>query len=109
MNSAVYGKTMKILRNRIDVRLVGYKKWYFKWTSKPSYMSQKIFENYLVTIHENKVALTPNKQAYAKMCISDFSKVLMYKCHEDYIKNKYDNNSILLVTDINSFSNLSNY
>ena len=44
-------------------------------------MSQKIFENYLVTIHESKVALTPNKQAYAKMCISDFSKVLMYKCH----------------------------
>ena len=44
-------------------------------------MSQNIFENYLVTIHESKVTLTPNKQAYAKMCISDLSKVLMYKCH----------------------------
>ena len=81
MNSAVYGKTMKSLRNRIDARLAGYEKWYFKWISKPSYMSQKIFENYLVTTHESKGTLTPNKQAYAKMCISDFSKVLMYKCH----------------------------
>ena len=37
----MYGKAMENLRDRIDVRLVSNKKDYLKWTSKPSYMSQK--------------------------------------------------------------------
>ena len=36
------------------------------------------------------------------MCILDLSKVLMYKLHFDYIKNKYGNNSRLLFTDTDS-------
>ena len=55
---------MENLRNRIDVKLVSNKKDYLKWTSKPSYMSQKIFDNDLVTIRKEKVTLTHNKQAY---------------------------------------------
>ena len=50
MNKAVYGKTMENLRNRIDVKLVSNKKDFLKRTSKPSYMSHKIFGNYVVTI-----------------------------------------------------------
>ena len=49
--SNVYGKTMENLRNKIDVELVNNKKDYLKWTSKPSYMSQKMFDNDLVPIH----------------------------------------------------------
>ena len=33
------------------------------------------------------------------MCILELSKVLMYEVHYDYIKNKYDNKSKLLLTD----------
>ena len=36
------------------------------------------------------------------MCILELSKVLMYKFHYDYIKNKYGNNSRLLFTDFDS-------
>ena len=77
MNNVVYGKTMENLRNRIDVKLVSNKKDYLKWTSKPSYMSHKIFDNDLVAIRKNKVTLTRNKPAYTGMCILELSKVLM--------------------------------
>ena len=33
------------------------------------------------------------------MCILELSKVLMYKFHYNYIKNKYGNNSRLSLTD----------
>ena len=41
------------LRNRIDAKLVSNKKDYLKWTSKPSYMSHKVFDNDLVVICKN--------------------------------------------------------
>ena len=72
---------MENLRNRIDVKLVTNKKDYLKWTSKPSYMSHKIFDNDLVVTHKNKVILTLNKPAYIGTCILELSKVLMYKFH----------------------------
>ena len=53
-----YGKTIENLRNRINVRLGSNKKDYLKWTSKPSYLSQKIFDNDLVAIPNSKVKLT---------------------------------------------------
>ena len=65
-------------------------------------MSQKIFHNDLVTTSESKVTITLNKPAYIEMCILDLSKVLNYKFHYDYIKNKYGNNSRLLFTDTDS-------
>ena len=54
-------------------------------------MSHKIFGNNLVVIWKSKLALKLNKPAYVGMCIFELSKVLMYKFHYDYIRNKYDN------------------
>ena len=48
------------------------------------------------------MTLTLNKTACIGKCILEFSKVLMYEFHYDYIKNKYGNNSRLLVTDTDS-------
>ena len=100
MNNTVHGK-MENLKNKIDVKHVNKKTNYLKWTSKPSHISHKIFENYLVAIF--KVILTPNKPAYVGMCILDLSKLSMYEFHYDYIKNKYGNNWKLLFTDTDSF------
>ena len=83
MNNAVHGKTMENLRNRIDVKLVSNKQDYVKWTTKPRYMSHKIFENDLVAICKNKVTLLLNKSAYIGVCILELSKVLMYEFHYD--------------------------
>ena len=94
-------KKMKNMRDRIDLRLVSNKKYYLKWTTKPSYMSQKIFDDDLVAICKSKFRLKLNKPAHVGMCILDLSKV-MYKFHYDYIKNKYSNNSRLLFTGTDS-------
>ena len=56
---------MEKLRKRTDVKLAKNEKdLYLKWTSKPSYMSQKIFDNDLVAMHRSKVRLTLNKSVY---------------------------------------------
>ena len=65
--------------------------------SKPSSMSQKVFNIDLVTICKNKITLTLNKPAYVGMCTLYSNKVLICKFHYDYIKDKYGNNSKLLL------------
>ena len=61
-------------------------------------MLHKIFDNNLVAMRKSKLALKLNKPAYIGMCIFELSKVLMYEFHNDYIENKYDNKSKLLLT-----------
>ena len=51
---------MENLRNIIDLEIVNNEKGYLKWTSKPSYMSRKIFEINLVAICKGKVTLMLN-------------------------------------------------
>ena len=102
MNNTVCGKTMENLRNKIDVRLAKNEKDYLKRTSKPGYMSQKTFDHDLMAICKSEATLASNKPAYAGVCKLDLSKVLMYEFNYDYIKNKYDNNSRLLLTDNDS-------
>ena len=61
----MYSKTIENLKNKTDVRFVrNKKKSYLKWTSKPNYTLQKIFDNDLVPIRKNKVTLMLNKSAY---------------------------------------------
>ena len=60
---------MENFRKRIDVKLVNNQNDYLKCTSKPNYMSHKIFDNNLVAIRKSKVALKLNKPAYIRMCI----------------------------------------
>ena len=102
MNNAIYGKSVENLRNRINVKLVNNEKGYLKCTSKPSYISRKIFDYYLVAVCKRKVALKLSRPAYIGICISELSKVLMYNFHCDYIENKFGNNSRLLFRDIDS-------
>ena len=86
MNNSVYGKTMENLRKRIKVRLVNNAKDYKKYVSRPSFVSEKIFNKNLVAIHEIKPVLTLDKQIYVGFTILDLSKLLMYEFHYKYIK-----------------------
>ena len=99
MNNSVFGKTMEDLCKRVDVRLVTDKMKLDKLTTKPTYVSSKIFNENLMAVHKVKETLTLNRPAYVGMCILDLSKMLMYDFHYNYIKKKYDNRARLLFTD----------
>ena len=74
---------MENLRKRIDVELVSNKKYYLKWTSKPSYVTHNIFGNDLVVIRKNIVTLMLGKPGYIGMSILELSKILIDEFHYD--------------------------
>ena len=104
MNNSVFGKTMENLHKRVDIRLVTNEKKLDKLTSKPTYVSSKIFNKNLMAVHKVKETLTLNRSAYVGMCILDLSKTLMYDFHYNYIKKKYNNRARLLFTDTDSLT-----
>ena len=104
MNNSVFGKTMENIRKRVDVRLVTNKEKLLKLSSKPTYVSSKIFNENLVAVHKIKETLTMNRPAYVGACILDLSKTLIYDFHYNYIKHKYDNKAKLLFTDTDSLT-----
>ena len=104
MNNSVFGKTMENIRKRVDVRLVTDEKKLLKLTSKPTYVSSKIFNENLVAVHKIKETLTLNRPAYVGMCILDLSKTLMYDFHYKYIKEKYGQKAKLLFTDTDNLT-----
>ena len=75
-----------------------------KLTSKPTYVSSKIFNENLMAVHKIKEVLTLNRPAYVGMCILDLSKTLMYDFHYNYIIEKYGNKAELLFTDTDSLT-----
>ena len=104
MNNSVFGKTMENIRKRVNVKLVTNVKKLLKWTSKPTYISSKIFNENLVAVHKTKEQIKLNKPAYVGMCILDLSKTLMYDFHYNYIKQHYGSKAKLLFTDTDSLT-----
>ena len=104
MNNSVFGKTMENIRKRVNIKLVTDVKKLLKWTSKPTYISSKIFNENLVAIHNTKEQIKLNKPAYVGMCILDISKTLMYFFHYKFIKDKYGSKAKLLFTDTDSLT-----
>ena len=103
MNNSVFGKTMENLRKRSNVKLVTDEKQLLKLSSKPTFVSSKIFNDNLVAVNSKLERLKLDKPSYVGMCILDLSKVVMYDFHYNFIKAKYGDRAILLFTDTDSF------
>ena len=95
---------MENLHKWVDVKLVTNEKKLDKLTSKPTFVSSKIFNENLMAVHQVKGMLTLNRLAYVGMCILDLNKMLMYDFHYNYIKKKYNNRARLLFTDTDSLT-----
>ena len=102
MINSVYGKTMENLRKRINVRLVNKAEDFLKYTSKPTYITHKIFGKDYVAIHEIKSVLILNKSIYVGITVLDLSKWKTYNFHYNFIKNNFD--AELLFTDTDSLT-----
>ena len=82
--------------------MINNTKDYNKSVSKPSFVSQKIFSENFVAIHEIKQVMTSNKPIYGGFSIPDLNRLFMSEFHYNYIKAKYNNYAKLLFKDRDS-------
>ena len=102
MINSVYGKTMENLRKRINVRFVNNEKDFLKYTSKPTYVTHKLFNKTFAAIHEVRQVLVLNKPIYVGFTVLELSKWLMYDFRYNFIKKNF--NVELLFTDTDSLT-----
>jgi hypothetical protein len=86
MNNAVFGKTMKNMRKRVNVMLVSDKTKLIKVTTRPSFDSFRIFSEDLSAVSMKKTKLYLNRPIYVGVTIPDISKLLTYQFHHEYMK-----------------------
>ena len=72
---------MENLRKIINIRIVNNAKDYKKWVSRPSFISQKIFNKKFVVVHKIKPVLTLDELIYGGCSILNLRKYLMYEFH----------------------------
>ena len=73
LNNAVYGTTMGNMRKRIK-RVIKNAKDFIKYTSRPTCVNWKVFENNLAAIHGKKISLTSNKPIYVEFTVLEINK-----------------------------------
>ena len=97
MNNAVFGKTLKNLRKRINLKLACKEDIYTKHASRATFISGKMFYENLFAIDRIKEELVSNRPIYVGMAILDLSELLMNDFHYNYLLNKC--NIKLMFTD----------
>ena len=100
--NTVYEKTMENLRKRINVRFVNNKKDFLKYTSRPTYITYKLFNKNFAAIYEIKPVLILNNPNYVEFTVLDLSKWLMYDFHYNFITKNFS--AELLFTDTDSLT-----
>ena len=102
MNNSVYGKTMENLRNRTNIKLVTTDKIFKKYTTKPTLVNFKVFNENLIGLHLINEQIELRAPVQIGIAVLEISKTLMYQFHYNFIKRKYGNNVKLLFTDTDS-------
>ena len=65
-------------------------KKFLKYTSRPTYITYKIFNKNCAAIHKIKSLLLLNKPIYAGFTVLDLSKWKVYDFHYNFIKKNFD-------------------
>ena len=75
---------------------------FFKYTSKPTYITHKIFCKGYAAVHEIKPVLILKKPIYVAFTALDLSKLKMHDFRYNFIKKNFD--AILLFTNTDSLT-----
>lgn len=75
-----------------------------KYSSKPTFVSSKIFNDNLLAIHKIKESIALKTPPYVTMRVLDLSETLMYDFHYICIEKKCNNKAKLLFTDTESLT-----
>ena len=81
------------------MRLVNNAEDFLKYTSKPTYITHKLFGKDYATIHEIKPILILNKPTYIRFTVLDLSKWKMYNFHYNFTKKNFDAELLFIDTD----------
>ena len=84
------------------MRSINNAKGFIKYTSRPNYITHKIFGENYAAIHEIKPELILNNPIYVGFTVLELSKWLMYDFHYNFIKKNF--NAELLFTDTDSLA-----
>ena len=103
MNNAVFGKTMEIVRNHRDIKIVTTNRQRNRLVSEPNYHTTKYISENLLIIEMKKLEVKMNKPIYLGQAILDIRKTLMYEFWCDYIKPKYGDKERLCYMDTDNF------
>ncbi|XP_057299426.1 uncharacterized protein LOC130630044 [Hydractinia symbiolongicarpus] len=103
MNLNVFGKTMEIIRNHRNIKLVTNDAAYIKLTMQPNFRSGICFSKNLMGIEMGRTGIKMNKPVYIGQAILEQSKTVMYEFHYDYMQPKYGSKIQLCYMDTDSF------
>ena len=88
------------MRKIIKIRVVKNSQDFIKYTSRPTCVNWKVFENNLAATHEKKKYLTLKKPIYVGFTLLELSKWEMHNFHYTLMVRKF--NTRLLFTDTDS-------
>ena len=71
------------------MRIINNKKYFLKYTSRPIYITHKIFNKKCAAIYEIKPVLILSKPIYVWFTVLNLSKWMMHDFHHNFIKNKF--------------------
>ena len=77
------------MRKRIKIRVAKNAKDFIRYTSRPTCVKWKVFENNLAAIHEKNISLTLNKPIYVGFTVLEISKWEMYNFHYNFMTRKF--------------------
>ena len=82
------------------MELVSNKKAFLKYTSRPTYITHKVFGKDYAAINEIKLVLILNKPIYVGFAVLDLSKWKMYDFDYNFIKKILMPNCYLLTRTV---------
>ena len=99
MNNAVFGKQWRTLES---IEITNEEKYHCTMM-KPNFKSGIQFDKILIGCEMGKIKVVMKKPVYLGQVILDFSKIIMYEFHYDYMKRKYnEDKSQLCYMDMDS-------